>query len=137
LIVVAGRDKVLEKKISSSDLKKDKSIRTFGFVDNLEEYMTVADLILTKAGGLTVSECLVKNLPMIFNNVIPIQEDDNVEYSEKNGVGVKVNNVKETVEIIDRLFAHPDKIVKMKDNCKKIAKPNAAIELVDFVVSKI
>ncbi|MCX6722079.1 MAG: glycosyltransferase, partial [Candidatus Staskawiczbacteria bacterium] len=96
LIVVAGRDKVLEKKISSSDLKNDKAIRTFGFVDNLEEYMTIADLILTKAGGLTVSECLVENLLMIFNNVIPIQEDDNVEYSEKNGVGVKVNNVKET-----------------------------------------
>ncbi|MEI7424726.1 MAG: glycosyltransferase, partial [Candidatus Staskawiczbacteria bacterium] len=80
-IVVAGRDKILQKKIKDSEITIDPAIRVFDFVDNLEEYMTVADLILTKAGGLTVSECLVKNLPMIFNDIIPGQEEDNVNYA--------------------------------------------------------
>lgn len=136
-IVVAGRDKVLHEKLVESSIAKDPAVRVFGFIDNLEDYMAVANLILTKAGGLTVSECLVKNLPMVFSDVIPGQEEDNVSYAAKRGVGVKAEGAKKAVDTISRLFLRQEKLTAMKENCKKIAKPNAAKDLVDFVVSKI
>jgi len=136
-IIVAGRDKTLQKKLKESKINKDPFIAVFDFVHNLDEYMTVADLILTKAGGLTVSECLVKNLPMVINNIIPGQEEDNVEYIVKNGAGIRTKNVEETVNIINDLFLNPKKLSAMGKSCKKLAKPNAAKDIVDFVVSKI
>jgi processive 1,2-diacylglycerol beta-glucosyltransferase len=133
IIIVAGRDKLLEKKMANSKIKDDPLVRIFGFIDNLDEYMTAADLILTKAGGLTVSECLIKNLPMVINDIIPGQEEDNADYVVANGIGIKALNAKEAVMAINNLFAQPEKLAEMKEKCKKAAKPNAASDLVDFI----
>jgi len=135
-IIVAGRDKKLLEKLTKSRFSKETFVKIFGFIDNLEEYMTVSDVILTKAGGLTVSECLVKNLPMIINDIIPGQEEDNVDYAVRYEVGLKAKNPKEVVRFIDELFAFSEKIIKMRENCKKIAKPYAAKEMADFVAQK-
>jgi processive 1,2-diacylglycerol beta-glucosyltransferase len=137
IIIVAGRDKVLQKKLRYLRISKDPSVRIFDFIDNLDEFMAAADLILTKAGGLTVSECLVKSLPMVINDIILGQEEDNVDYAVKHNVGRKADNIKETIEIINELFLQPEKLTAMKENCKKISKPHAVIDLVDFVVSKL
>jgi processive 1,2-diacylglycerol beta-glucosyltransferase len=137
IIIVAGRDKILYKNLKDSKIDKDLSIKIFGFISNLEEYMTVADLILTKAGGLTVSECLVKNLPMVINDIIPGQEEDNVNYAEKNGFGIKADSAKEAIKAINELFLQPERLIIMRENCKKIAKPSAAEDLVDFIASKL
>lgn len=136
-IIVAGRDKILYKKLKNSEISNDPSVRIFGFVDNLDEYMTAADLILTKAGGLTVSECLAKNLPMVINDIIPGQEEDNVNYAVNHGVGIKADNKKEAINAVNGLLLQPKKLTAMKENCKKIAKPNAAINLADFIILKI
>lgn len=134
-IVVAGRDKNLQKELKKSKIINDPSIRVFNFVDNLDEYMGIADLIFTKPGGLTVSECLAKGLPMIINDIMPGQEQDNVDYLVSCGAGIEAESVEEVVQNIVDLFNQPDKLIKMKENCLKIAKPNAAVELVDFVNS--
>ena len=136
-IIVAGRDKNLQKKLENSKLKKDAAVRIFGLVSDMEKFMTAGDLILSKAGGLTTAECLVKNLPMIVYKTIPGQEEDNVNYLVSNNAGIKVENTREIIETVIDLFSQPDKLEKMKDNCRKIQKPNAAENIVDFVVSQI
>jgi processive 1,2-diacylglycerol beta-glucosyltransferase len=136
IIIVAGRDKILYKKLKISEIKNDNLIKIFGFIGNLDEYMSASDLILTKAGGLTVSECLIKNLPMVINDIIPGQEEDNVNYAQKNGVGIKAESAKDSISAINELLSHPEKLAAMRENCKKIAKPNAASDLADFIVSE-
>jgi processive 1,2-diacylglycerol beta-glucosyltransferase len=136
-IIIAGRDKNLQKKLEKSDLKRYKDIKIFNFVDNIQDYMGVSDLILTKAGGLTVSECMQKELPMIITDFIPGQEEDNVKYLVENGAGLEAKNTNEAIKIVIDLFSNTEKIFAMKKNCKKIAKPDAAQKLVDFVASKI
>jgi len=136
-IIVAGRDKALQEKLNDSEIVNDPATRVFGFVNNLEDYMSSSDLILTKAGGLTVSECLVKNLPMVFNDIIPGQEEDNVNYVARQGAGVKARGVRKSIEVINKLFFHSEKTAEMKRNCVKIAKPSAANDLVDYIVLQI
>jgi processive 1,2-diacylglycerol beta-glucosyltransferase len=137
IIIVAGRDKILYKNLKNSKIDDDSFTKIFGFISNLDEYMTVADLILTKAGGLTVSECLIKNLPMVINDIIPGQEEDNVNYAVKNGFGLKADNAKEAITEINELFLHSEKLIKMRENCKKLSKPDAAIDIADFITTKI
>ncbi len=136
-IIVAGRDKALKKELEKSELNKNPRVRIFGFVNNIEDYMSVADLVLTKAGGLTVAECMQKNLPMVINDFIPGQEEDNVKYLVEKGAGLEAKNIKEATKIITDLFLNPEKILEMKENCKKAARPNAAKEIVDFVALKL
>lgn len=136
-IIVAGRDKKLQKQLKKSKISKDPSVKIFDFINNLDEYMSVADLIFTKAGGLTVSECLAKGLPMMINDIMPSQERDNVDYLVSHGAGIEALNTGEVIESIVDLFSHPEKLAEMKNNCLKAAKPNAAVEIVDFVVSRI
>jgi processive 1,2-diacylglycerol beta-glucosyltransferase len=136
-IIVSGRDARLKERLEESEYKNDPTVKIFGFADNLEELMTAADLILTKAGGITVAECLAKNLPMIINDVIPGQEEDNVRYVVLNKAGFKVKNERKCAEIIADLFLDSRKMERLRKNCKKIAKPDAADMLVDFVASKL
>jgi processive 1,2-diacylglycerol beta-glucosyltransferase len=136
-LIVAGRDNGLLEKLKVSEIKKDKKTRIFGFIDNLEQLMSVSDLIITKAGGVTVAECLAKNLPMVINDAIPGQEEDNVRYVKDNEVGFEARSIKQCSGIVARLFSDHKKIDKLKENCKKISKPDAAQDMADFIASKL
>lgn len=136
-LVVAGRDKVLKEAIEKSDLDKNDNTKVFGFIDNMHELITVSDLIFSKAGGLTVSECMAKGLPMIINKVIPGQEEDNVNYLVNRGAAVKVKNFAEVADVVNTLLSHPERIEQMKEAAKEIGRPNSATDLADFVYSKI
>jgi processive 1,2-diacylglycerol beta-glucosyltransferase len=74
---------------------------------------------------------------MVFNSIIPGQEEDNVRYTAKQGVGIKAGGVKKSVEVVNKLFTKPQKITEMREKCKIIAKPDAARNIVDFIISQI
>ncbi len=133
IILVAGRDKLLEENLEKSHLQNDESVKVFGFVENIEKYMAIADLIVTKAGGLTVAECLALGLPLFINDIIPGQEGDNVKYLEKYGAGIKAYSVKKSTDCILKLLSNKEQLMEMKKNCLKIAKPKAAEDLADYV----
>src|SRR3989344_5360817 len=136
-LVVAGRDAKLKENLDKSDFAKNSHVKTFGFVDNMDELMTVSDLIFSKAGGLTVSECLAKGLPLVINKVIPGQEEDNVEYLVSKGAAIKTNDFSGIVLAVNQLLDQPEKISNMKKAAKNIGKPNSATTLADFVYKKI
>jgi processive 1,2-diacylglycerol beta-glucosyltransferase len=136
-IVVAGRDKDLKKALDESDLQKDSGVKVFGFVDNMHELMSASDLIFSKAGGLTTSECMALGLPMVINKVIPGQEEDNVEYLVSKNAAVKAADFQDIVTKVNELLADPAKLSEMQQNAKKIGRPNSAKDLTDFVYRKI
>ena len=61
-----------------------------GFVDNMPEWMTAADTIVTKAGPGTIAESLICNLPILLNDFVPCQEHGNVPWVIDNGVCVYI-----------------------------------------------
>ena len=132
-IVVAGRDQKLKKALEQAKLDRGDGVKIFGFVDNMEALMTASDVIFSKAGGLTVSECLARGLPLIINQVIPGQEEDNVSYLVGKGAAVKVSGVRGVVAAAVALAADPKKIKAMKQACQKLGKPNSAAALADFI----
>ena len=136
-MVVAGRDQELKAAIEASKLGQKSNTKVFGFVKNMEELMTVSDVIFSKAGGLTVSECMAKGLPMIINKVIPGQEEDNVSFLVGQGSAVRVKDFGEVGGVVSELISNPEKIVKMRQAAKNIGKPNSAKTLADFVIKKI
>lgn len=137
-LVVAGRDNKLKEDLDKSDLNKDfANVKAFAFIDYMHELMTVSDIIFSKAGGLTVSECLAKGLPLVINKVIPGQEEDNVQYLTSHNAAIKVNDTNGIIAAIDDLINNPKKVSDMKAAARTIGQPNSAENLADFVMQKI
>ncbi len=137
IVVVAGRDHLLEEKLKDSELSQVKHVKIFGFVDNIEELMSVAHLIFTKAGGLTTTECLAKGLPMLVYKVIPGQEEDNLNFILKYGAGARAATISEIIEKIVHLFSERRELLEMHRRAVAIGKPLAAKAIADFVVRQI
>jgi processive 1,2-diacylglycerol beta-glucosyltransferase len=75
-----GRNKRLERRVTAAAERTAYPLRVFGFVDNVFDYMHASDVLLTKPGGLTSSEALAAQVPMILVKPLPGQEERNTRY---------------------------------------------------------
>ena len=130
MIVITGRNIKLfdhfDKKIQ--ELKSSRNTKLLYFVDNVEDYMHIADLIVTKPGGLTVTESIACHLPMAIYSAYPGQEADNVDFLLNQNAAVLIDKKTGAKQIIE-LLNSPEKLSEMKENCKKLALPNAAEDI--------
>lgn len=95
------------------------------FVDNIHEYMYVADLIVTKPGGLTVSEAIASALPMAIFSAYPGQEEDNAVFLERNNMAVRLPK-KKSGQAVHDLLLNPDRLEFMKRACQQNYRENSA-----------
>ncbi len=123
LIVVCARNKKLYQRLNQ---KNYPGLKVFGFVDNIQELMACSDVIITKPGGLTVSEVLVMELPPLFISAIPGQETVNAQFLVKEGIANTIANIKDTRIIIRGYKDNPQKLDAIKEAIRCIKKPHAA-----------
>jgi processive 1,2-diacylglycerol beta-glucosyltransferase len=74
------------------------------FEEKIDDLMAVADIIITKPGGLTISECLYLKKPLIMINAIPGQEEKNSDYVLKNNFGLLAKNEDELLDFVANLI---------------------------------
>ena len=79
-----------------------------GYANNISEYMTISDLVITKPGGLTVSEALSKSLPIVIVNPIPGQEAKNTQFLTQKRVAVRADN-EEELAVFQQIVALPER----------------------------
>ena len=105
--------------------KYPKNTQLIYFTDEVEKYMSVSDLILTKPGGLTVSEALACNLPMALYDAIPGQEEENANFLVSNNMAVKLNSSDDISKTVSDLISDPEKLRAMKYNCTNFDKSDS------------
>jgi processive 1,2-diacylglycerol beta-glucosyltransferase len=135
IIAVCGNNKHAKHKIDGMTTKK--KVFCYGFANNVDLMMDASDCIVTKPGGLTTSEALAKNLPIIMVNPIPGQEERNVEFLLNNGLAINVTDTSPIDEVLYQLFLYPEKLENMVKNIKLVGKPNASSDLSDFIINLI
>jgi len=113
-IIVCGKNKKLYHSLEEVIEQGRNTMIRLEFVDNVEELMSVSDLIITKAGGLTVSEALTKHLPLIIYKPIPGQEEENAHFVQRIGAGFVAGNEKELKQLLNRFIRHPEDIEKIR-----------------------
>ena len=97
--------------------------------------MQVADIVLSKPGGLTTSEVLARGAAMMIVNPIPGQESRNSDYLLENGAAVKANNVATLAFKLEALLSNRSKLATMKANAARIARPRAAFDVAEMALS--
>jgi len=128
LIVVSGTNKRLFSWLVKKSRTSKKKIVALQYASNIHELMEISSLIITKPGGLTTSEAMAKNLPMIILKPIPGQEQKNTEYLTRIGVAVKAPDEEGAVLLTEELINNSVKLSHMKNETMRFSKPNAAFD---------
>ncbi|MSU54389.1 MAG: glycosyltransferase [Candidatus Staskawiczbacteria bacterium] len=96
------------------------------WTNTIDEYMKLSSVVISKAGGLTVSECINLQKPLIMVNPIPGQEEYNAQFVVKNNLGVKVNNISEIIAVVSKIILSSRNkqinLLEQQNSCEKIFK---------------
>jgi processive 1,2-diacylglycerol beta-glucosyltransferase len=130
IIVVCGHNKDLYARLKQ---KEKGLVKIFGLVNNMDELMAVSDVMVTKPGGLSISEALVVGLPMIFFNAIPGQETNNIKVLKQSGVGLSDCSVAEIAQALKQFSSSPADLQAAKEKAKALGKPSAVKDIISLI----
>jgi 1,2-diacylglycerol 3-beta-galactosyltransferase len=134
LIVIAGRNKKLEDKLNKLKDESKVPVKVFGYTDKIPELMSLSDILVTKAGPMTIMEAISKELPLIITGFIPGQEEGNVEYIRSNKLGYVVNKKSEIVEIVRNAINNGSELESIKANLKEHQKVLGAQKIAEMII---
>jgi processive 1,2-diacylglycerol beta-glucosyltransferase len=126
IIAVAGTNNTMYNTLERLSSISRIPIRVLGYVENIAELMEISDILLTKAGGVTIFEALSKNLPMIIYNPLPGHESGNVRFLLSHNSALLANSEDSAVEHIRKVINNPLILSDMKKSIQMISKPNAS-----------
>ncbi|HOW42841.1 MAG TPA: glycosyltransferase [Candidatus Omnitrophota bacterium] len=133
-IIVCGVNKKLYSSLQKKIKKYGKKIVLLKYVDNINELMTISQLIVTKPGGITTSEALSKKLPMLIIKPIPGQEASNTVYLTEKNAAIKIDHPRHIDLVVQDLFEHPHKISQLSECAGALSKPNASMDIAKLIL---
>ena len=136
IIAISGKNKKMNEKFNElvKNANATNRVKVFDYTNKVAELMSISSLVVTKPGGLTTSESLASNLPILIINPIPGQEEENAEFLENNHVGVWLKNTDNIDEFIQNLFSDDAKLKNMKENTKLVAKKNSTSDICKIIM---
>ena len=133
IITIAGKRVKSQKMFSELAQNSNKKVIILGYTNKVPELMQIADLIISKPGGLTATEILVSHVPFAIINPIPGQEEENAEFLLNNGAAVRIFDPKKSKPFLENLLSDNVRIENMKKMQSHIAKPNSTKDIVDII----
>jgi processive 1,2-diacylglycerol beta-glucosyltransferase len=136
-MAVCGRNEKLKTALDKLPVPKRHTTQVLGFTTKMDELLAAADLVVTKPGGLTTSECLARGAAMVIMNPIPGQESRNSDWLLEHGAAVKVNSLSTLAWKVGGLLDDPAKLNALRQSAKRLGRPNAAFDVADGVLALI
>ena len=99
--------------------------------------MQISSVVITKPGGLTVTEALASHLPLILINPIPGQEEENAQFLVENNVGILIKKEDNIARALKNLYRNKEQFKIMKENAEMLAKPHATKNICDILLNDI
>lgn len=134
IVAVAGKNEKQKAKFEEMVNQSDKKVVVLGYTNDVPALMNACDFVISKPGGLTSTECLVMNKPMLIINPIPGQEEQNAIYFTNNGTAVRAYDSEPLRHQINTLVKNKMRVNQMIEMCKVVARPNAVNDIVDIII---
>lgn len=138
VIAIAGKNEKMKQEFEKivNQKHKEKTIKVLPFTDKVPELMSISDLVITKPGGLTVSESLASHLPLVVINPIPGQEEENAEFLEKAGCAIWLKKEDDPQKVLSTILTNETRFAEMKHQAMKLAKQTASQDICNIILSK-
>lgn len=133
VIVVAGNNKKLYTKLMLISETANANTKILGFTKDINKYMQCSDILITKPGGLTISEALICEIPLVLFSPIPGQEEKNEEFLLKHNLAISIGDGTNCRKKIEELLCSSETLELMKRNCSKFSKPNCGYNTFNII----
>ncbi|WP_353093070.1 glycosyltransferase [Tissierella praeacuta] len=121
IVTICGKNRKLQASIEKEymELIESNKLTVYGFTNNIPFIMENSDIIITKPGGLTISESIAKQLPIIIPYYIPGQEKENLEFLLREGLAIYVPEVDSIKGLLESIMKEPEILNIMKKNMEE------------------
>ncbi len=125
VVAIAGGSQKLHQNLL--DLKPNFPLHVLNFTEKMSEWLQAADILLTKAGGLILSEGLAAGLPIVIIHYLPGQEEGNVRYVLSFQAGAHPANAEETLALLNYWLRDNQSALRLVTQAAQtLGKPKAA-----------
>ncbi|GGH38087.1 MGDG synthase family glycosyltransferase [Paenibacillus segetis] len=135
ILVVCGRNKELFRGLKRT-FSKCTDVHLYGYLDNIPEMMGVSDCIITKPGGITLSEALACRLPLFLYRPVPGQELNNALYLKRKGIAHISYDAYKLAEQIESLWSNESSLIQMQLQIEDLRKPEATEVIVNDILDQ-
>ncbi len=126
VVLITGRNEELRSRAEAIAKTTKHELIVRGLVDNMHDYMGVADLAVGKPGGLTSSELLALGVPLVCLAPIPGQEQANATQLKRAGAAIEARNASDASARVTALLRDAERLRSMSDAAWTLGKPDAA-----------
>lgn len=137
IVAISGKNPKMNaafKEVATA-LPDSSSLKIYDFIDKVPEIMSISSLVITKPGGLTISESLASYLPILIINPIPGQEEENAEFLEQSGVALWLRKDDSTDIVLRNLLCSEDALSTMKAKTHNLAHINSTKNICEILLS--
>ena len=136
IVVVCGKNEKLYSWFQNNKADFKKPLFCFSYVEFVDKLMDCADIIITKGGGITISEALAKGLAIIITNPIPGQEEHNVDYLLKKEAIIRADSSVEICASVKMLFGDNNRLESLRMKAKNVSAINSSLDIADLIIKK-
>lgn len=133
--VIVGRNGRLQKRILAAAERTEYPLRVHGFVDNVYDFMHASDVLLSKPGGLTSSEALTAQLPMILVKPLPGQEERNTRYLVSRRAAVRALGERQLTCAVAEVLTSQERRKQLHERMDRLRRPDAAVAVAERILS--
>lgn len=137
LVVVCGENQAAAQRLTRDTQACAMPVRVFGFVENMPDLMGASDMIVAKAGGLTVTEAMTRGVPLILYHAIPGQESLNARYLIAHGAAVNAPGAEAAAAAVRRCLEDAGHVQALRDAALSLSRSDSAHAIVASVVSPL
>jgi len=131
VVAITARNEKARGQLEAVEVPLRHHAKVLGFTQDIDELMAVADLVVSKPGGLTTSETLARGAAMVIVNPIPGQESRNSDFLLENSAAIKVNNLATLAYKVTNVLRDPEQLARLKANARRLGRPRAAFDVVE------
>ena len=136
VVAVTGRAERLKRRLQTLQ-RRQPLLHVYGYTREMHRIMCASDVLIGKAGGLTVSEALAVGLPLVVHNPVPGQETFNADFLVNNGAGFLARDEDDVIAKATFLANHSERRRQMADAARSLGRPDAAQTIVERVLEAI
>jgi len=140
VVAVAGKSADVRarlERVADAAAPRTHRVHVLGFTTAMDELMAAADLLIGKAGGLTSSEALARELPLLIINPIPGQEERNSDHLLEAGAALRCHTLSALPWKIESLLTDLDRLSRLRAGAKAAARPFASLDIVDIMATLV
>ena len=129
VVVVTGINRILKRSLERRVSGCAKPLTVLGYVDNMPDLMSAADMLITKPGGLSTTEALALGLPLLIVQPLPGQETKNAQFLMRKRAALIADNNAMAATIVQDLAKHPAKLRAMGENARHLSRRDSALAI--------